>query len=172
MGCHVSLSRNMLTLLGFVQRVNSVELYIFGSSRSLPMRPPQGRCQGTLSGTLASRQPSCVEPLQRVILGKNGPECLASARLFLLFCVNTVQFGLVVGTSCESSEMDVRWAGLGHGWDAHLSEQVNAIRRHGHAYLVEVIDTEPCELRIAEMLDSGEVFGLMLCAEACHQHNA
>jgi hypothetical protein len=74
-----------------------------------------------------------------------------------------MQRRLVIGASSEGSEVDVGWTLVGQGRDAHLAEHMQAVCRDGHTDLVEVVRPKAGQLRIAQVLNSSKIFGLVLC---------
>lgn len=59
--------------------------------------------------------------------------------------------GLLAGAD-EGAEVDVRRAGVGHGGDAQLAEEVDAVRRDGGAHGDEVVGAEAGELVVVEVV--------------------
>lgn len=99
---------------------------------------------------------SSVEPLERILVGVDSAVRLATVGLFLLLGMQTVQLGgLTAGD--EGAEVDVRGAGVGHGGDAHLAEEVDAVRGDGGAHGDEVLGAETGELVVLEMVLRGRV---------------
>lgn len=90
----------------------------------------------------ATRTSSSIKPLERVVLGEDSPVRPTAVGLLLILGVNAVQrgdAGLVVAVAAdESPEVDVGRAGVGHGGDAHLAEQVQAVGREADADALEV----------------------------------
>jgi hypothetical protein len=58
--------------------------------------------------------------------------------------------------------VDVGWAFVGQGRNAHLAEHMQSVGRNSHADLVEVVGLEAGQLGIAQVLDGSKVFGFML----------
>lgn len=79
-----------------------------------------------------------IKPLQGIILGKDGAELQAAARLFLLLGMNAVQLRLFARPGTEKADVDVGRARLRHGRQTHLAEDVDAVGRGADADLLQV----------------------------------
>jgi hypothetical protein len=58
--------------------------------------------------------------------------------------------------------VDVGWAFVGQGRNAHLAEHMQPVGRNSYADLVEVVGLEAGQLGIAQVLDGSKIFGLVL----------
>lgn len=72
-----------------------------------------------------------------------------------------MECGLVIGASGECSEVDVSRPLVGEGRDAHLAEQMQAVRRGGYSNLLKVVGPETRQLRIAKVLGRSKIFGFV-----------
>ncbi len=69
----------------------------------------------------------------------------------------------VIRASGERSEVDISRALIGQGRNADFAKEMQAVRRDPHSDLLEVVDPEARQLAIGQVLDGGEIPGLMLC---------
>lgn len=85
---------------------------------------------------------SSIEPIKLIILREDSPISLPAIILLLLLGVDAVQLGGLVAAGDEDAEVDVRRPRLGHGVEADLAEEVDAVGGFGDADRLEVVDAE------------------------------
>jgi hypothetical protein len=110
---------------------------------------------------------SSIKPLQRIPLLEDRPihPIIPVQHLFSMYTMDLV-FPLIKATPIRSllrgakdTNMNVRVA---RSRNPDLREQVQSIRRSGYADSFEIIRGEGRQIRVGQVFDGAEVFGLVL----------
>lgn len=106
---------------------------------------------------MSSIQPAClsallVKPLERVVLGEDGPVLEAAVLLVLgLLGVEAVELCLCVLARVEGPEEDIAGPARGQRGDPEPAEEVVAVGGGADAHLLQVLEREAGQVVVAQV---------------------